>query len=188
MADRTTTVEGFSISHAAILDGTTGLEETYGDIYGVNSGSLDVNLGSYENEGDDTIMSIWDWVNYAIVSVQAGYVSFRLIELLTGVTLSSSGSGADVQYNIELWEETSFNVAEKPMRIRVPSRDNASNTINLDIILYKVKFSPITFAGPTYKDGLKINYGGKALMSITDHAGTTMANKAVGRILSIASS
>jgi len=187
MADRTTNVEGFSISHAAILD-DVGDEETYGDIYGVNSGSLDVNLGSYENEGDDTIMSIWDWVNYATVSVQAGYISFKLIELLTGVSLSSSGSGASIQYNIELWEESSFNVAEKAMRIRVPSRDSNSNTINLDIILYKVKFAPITFAGPAYKDGLKINYSGKALLSSTDHTGTALANKAVGRILSIASS
>ena len=187
MATRTTNVEGFSISHAAILD-AAGAEETNGDIYGVNSGNLDVNLGSYENTGDDTIMSIWDWVNYATVSVQAGYVSFTLIALLTGVTLSSSGSGDSIQYNIELWEESSFNVAEKSMRIRVPSRDSNSNTINLDIILYKVKFAPMTFAGPAYKDGLKINYSGKALLSSTDHTGATLTNKAVGRILSIASS
>jgi len=183
MADRTTTVEGFSISHAAILD-SSGDEETYGDVYGINSGSIDVSLGSYENEGDDTIMSIWDWVNYATVSVQAGYISFQLMALLTGKTISSSGAGDSVVYWNELWEETTFNVAEKAMRIRVPSRDNASNTIYLDIILYKVKFSPITFAGPAYKDGLKINYGGKAIMSQTDHEGLTLTNKAVGRIIS----
>jgi len=188
MADRTTTVEGFSISHAAIIDAETGLEETFGDIYGVNSGSLDVSLGSYENEGDNTIMSIWDWVNYATVSIQAGYVSFKLIELLTGVSVSSSGSGADIQYNIELWQEESFNEIERPMRIRIPSRDSNSNTINLDIILYKVKFAPITFVGPAYKDGLKINYNGKALLSDVDHTGASLAKKAVGRIISLASS
>lgn len=187
MADRTTTVEGFSISHAAILT-AAGVEETYGDVYGVNSGTLDVSLGSYENEGDDTIMSIWDWVNYATVSIQAGYVSFQLIALLTGLTLSSSGSGDSIQYNLELWEETTFNVTERPMRIRVPSRDSASNSILLNIILYKVKFAPISFVGPAYKDGLKINYSGKALLTDTSHTGETMANKAVGRILSIASS
>jgi len=184
----TTIVEGFSISHAAILDGETGLEETYGDIYGVNSGSLDVQLGSYNNEGDNTIMSIWDWVDFANVSVQAGYVSFRLIELLTGVSLSSSDSGADVQYNIELWEETSFNVTERPMRIRVPSKDSNGNTRNLDIILYKVKFQPIVFAGPAYKDGLKISYNGRAIQSSTDHTGVALAHKAVGRLISLPSS
>ena len=183
MAARTTNVEGFSISHAAILD-ASGDEETYGDVYGINSGTLDVNLGSYENEGDDTIMSIWDWVNYANISVQAGYVSFQLIALLTGKTLSSSNTGDNIVYWNELWDETTFNVAEKSMKIRVPSRDSNSNSIYLDIILYKVKFAPITFAGPAYKDGLKINYAGKAIMSSTDHEGLTLTNKSVGRIIS----
>lgn len=182
----TTTVEGFSISHAAIIDGETGLEETYGDIYGVNSGTLDLTLGNYKNAGDDNILSIWDWVDFAAISVQAGYISFKLIELLTGVTLSSSDTGDNVQYNIELWEETSFNLPEKPMRIRIPSRDNNSNTRLLDIILYKVKFAPIVFAGITYKDGIKINYNGTAIMSSVDHTGAALTNKAVGRIISLA--
>ncbi len=186
MSPITTTVEGFSISHAAILDPATGLEETFGDVYGVNSGSLDLTLGSYRNEGDDTILSIWDWVDSATVSVQAGYISFKLIELLTGVSMQSSGVGDNVQYSLELWEESSFNLPEKPMRIRVPSRDSASNTRLLDIILYKVKFAPIVFAGIAYKEGLKINYNGVALLSDTDHEGNSLTKKAVGRIISLA--
>lgn len=184
MAERTTIVEGFSISHSAILD-EVGAEESFGDIYGVGSGNLDANLGSFKYEGDDNIISIWDWVNYATVNVQAGYVSFKLIELLTGVSVSSSGSGASIQYNIELWQEESFNIAEKSMRIRIPSRDSNGNAISLDIILYKVKFAPITFVGPTYKDGLKVNYGGEALLSSIDHTGVSLAKKAIGRIISL---
>lgn len=181
----TTTVEGFSISHAAIISATTGLEETYGDIYGVNSGSLDLQVGSYSNEGDDSILSIWDWVEFASVQIQAGYISFQLIALLTGSTLSSSGSGTGVRYDLPLWQEDSFNVSNKPMRIRVPSKDNNSNTRLIDIVLYSVKFAPISFNGPAYKDGLKVNYSGKALLSSVNEAGVTLAKKAVGRIMSV---
>ena len=187
MAAVTTTVEGFSISHAAILSGTTGLEETYGDIYGVNSGSLDLQVGSYNNEGDDAILSIWDWVEYASIQVQAGYISFQLMALLTGSTLSSSGSGSSVRYDLPLWQEDSFNVADKPMRVRVPSKDSNSNLRLIDIILFKVKFAPISFNGPAYKDGLKVNYSGKALLSSVNEAGVVLAKKAVGRIMSIQS-
>ena len=185
MSEITTTVEGFSISHAAILDGETGLEETFGDIYGINSGSLDLQVGSYNNEGDNGILSIWDWVEFANVQVQSGYISFRLIALLTGSTLSSSGTGDNVRYDIPLWQEDSFNVANKPMRIRVPSKDSNSNLRLIDIILYSVKFSPISFNGPAYKDGLKVNYSGKALLSSTNEFGQTLAKKAVGRIISM---
>lgn len=188
MSPITTIVEGFSISHAAILDPATGLEETFGDVYGINSGSLDLTLSSFSNVGDDGVMSIWDWVEFATVSVQAGYVSFKLIELLTGVSMTSSGVGDAVQYSMELWEETSFNIAEKPMLIRVPSRDSESNVRNLEIILYKVKFKPIVFAGIAYKEGLKINYDGVALLSDTDHEGNSLTNKAVGRLISLAAS
>jgi len=184
----TTTVEGFSISHAAILDPETGLEETFGDVYGVNSGSLDLTLGSFSNVGDDAILSVWDWVESAAVSVQAGYISFALIALLTGTSLSSSGAGDSIQYSMELWDETSFNIAEKPMRIRIPSRDSSSNTRLLDIILYKVKFKPIVFTGIAYKEGLKINYDGVALLSDTDHEGNSLTNKSIGRLISLASS
>jgi len=184
----TTVVEGFSISHAAILDPDTGIEETFGDVYGVNSGSLDLTLSSFSNVGDDGVLSIWDWVDFATVSIQAGYISFKLIELLTGVSLSSSGAGDSIQYSMELWEETSFNIAEKPMRIRVPSRDSESNTRLLDIILYKVKFKPIVFTGIAYKEGLKINYDSVAWLSYTDHEGNSLTNKAVGRLISLAAS
>jgi len=187
MSAVTSTVEGFSISHAAIISATTGLEETYGDIYGVNSGSLDLQVGSYSNEGDDSILSIWDWVEMANIQVQAGYISFQLMALLTGSTLSSSGSGTGIRYDIPLWEEDSFNVANRPMRVRVPSKDSNSNTRLIDVILFSVKFAPISFNGPAYKDGLKVNYTGKALLSATNEAGVTLAKRAVGRIMSIAS-
>lgn len=91
MAEFSNIVEAFSISHAQILTG----EETFlealasaynedTDVYGVNEGGLEPDLGSYDNEGDDTIMSTWDWINKAELTIQAGYVSFPLISKLTG--------------------------------------------------------------------------------------------------------
>lgn len=182
----TKTVEGFSLSHAAILDGTTGAEATNGDIYGVNEASIDPDTDSYQNEGDDVVMSEWGWFNFAEVNVQAGYISFELIALLTGRSVASSGSGASDLYQIDLWHQDSFNVAPKPMLIRIPAKDSAGTVRTVDFVLYKVQFSPITFDGPAYKDGLKVNYNGRALMSTTDEAGATHSDgkKRVGRVVS----
>jgi hypothetical protein len=184
--------EGFSLSHAAILDGSTGAEHVDGDIYGVNEASLDPDTDSYDNEGDDTILSSWNWLNFAEVSVQGGYVPFKLIALLTGETISSSGTGANERVEILLWTDRSMNVAPKPMLIRIPSKNDLGTTRTLEFVLFKVQFAPITFEGPTYKDGLKINYGGKALMSVNDEKGALLSagfpvpvgTKAVGRLLS----
>ena len=185
-----TTFEGFSISHAAILTGSApGVgdydEETYGDVYGVNSGSVTPDIDSYDNVGDDSVQSVWYWLNGATIAVQGGYIPFRLIALLTGETLSSTGSGDNIKYYLPMWTQASLNVSARPMLIRVPSRDVAGNARYLDIVLFKVQFEPISFDGPTYKDGLKINYNGRALASETDHEGVACA-KAVGKLVSLA--
>lgn len=178
------TVEGFSISHAAILDGTTGAQATDGDIYGIRSGSLEVDTGTYDNTGDDSVLSTWSWFNFATVTVQAGYIPFKLVALLSGATMTSTGSGDNAEFSLPLWAEKSLNTPTRPMLIRVPSKDRNGNVRNLDIVLYKVQFQPISFDGPTYKDGLLANYSGKALMADLDEKGDALTDRAIGRLLS----
>ena len=188
-------VEGFSLSHAAILDGTTGLEETFGDIYGIRSGSLEMDQDSYDNTGDDAILSTWFWANKVNVTIQSGYVPFNTIALLSGSAVTSSGSGDSEQFTLPLWEERQINTSPRPMLIRVPSKDSAGVVRTLDFILYKVQFQPFSFDGPSYKEGLLLNYSGTALFSDTDETGspvldsvTGLATKAIGRMVSRASS
>lgn len=187
----TTTVEGFSLSHAAILNGTTGAEEVNGDIYGIRSGSIELDTDSYDNTGDDTILSTWNWFNKATLSVQSGYIPFKTIELISGSKMTSSGTGANDFYSLPLWEERQNNTAARPVLIRIPSKDSNGLPRTLDIVLFKVQFSPITFDGPSYKDGLLVNYAGTALLSTVDETGkavvdsvTGLPTRAVGRLVS----
>lgn len=290
-------IEAFSLSHAQVLNGSTTFLDALAaaaaedeDIYGVNDASLDPDIGDYDNEGDDDILSTWSWLNFADVAVQAGYLSLPLMANLTNQEIDESGAGpatnevqtitmsatggtftltvggettAALAYNatntdvrdallalgsvdtgdiavsgsvgtyvltygadyagrqvplavidsssltggsativrttpghpatadvlgLDLWHEDSFNVAPKPMVVRMPSKDHDGNPRTLAIGLYKVQFRPITFDGPSYKDGMKINYAGRALKSRVDETGTPFSDgkKRVARILSIA--
>jgi hypothetical protein len=178
-----TTVEGFSLTHAAILNGTTGLEETFGDIYGVRTGTIAVDTGNYDNTGDDAVLSSWFWFNYATVTVQAGYVPFTTIALLAGSEITSSGSGAADYYELPLWEETSLNQPPRPMLVRVPAKDKDGVIRTLDFVLYKVQFGPFNFDGPAYKSGLLLNYTGRAVMSDKDEKGAALTRRAIGRLV-----
>ena len=177
-------VEGFSISHAAILNGTTGIEQSWGDIYGIREGSLEVDSDSYDNTGDDAVLSSWFWFNHATVTISGGYVPFDLIQGLTGAVMTSSGTAPNDYYNLPLWNQASLNQSTRPMFIRIPSKDSAGVSRNLDIMLYKVQFEPMSFDGPTYKDGLVLNYSGRALVSGTDELGGTLSDRSVGRLIS----
>lgn len=187
-------VEGFSLSHAAILDGATGAEEVDGDIYGIRSGSVELDTDSYDNTGDDAVLSTWYWFNKATLTIQTGYIPFRTIQLITGsnVASSTSGAGADNQvFSMPLWEDRQQNVAPRPVLVRVPSKDKDGVLRTLDFVFYKVQFQPISFDGPTYKDGLLVNYTGTALMSDKDETGadvldsvTGAKSRAIGRIVS----
>lgn len=185
MANPTTTIEGFSLSHAAILDGTVAATEV-ADIYGIREGTLDVDSDSFDNTGDDTVLSTWSWINYATLSISSGFVPFSLIALLSGSTLTSSGTAPDLTYSLPLWNEKSMNQPTRPVLLRVPSKDSGGLPRIFDIILYKVQFAPFTFDGPTYKDGLVINYSGRALLSDTDETGNALTERAVGRLVSSA--
>jgi hypothetical protein len=184
-------VEGFSLSHAAILNGTTGAEEVNGDIYGIRSGSIELDTDSYDNTGDDSILSTWYWFNKATVTIQSGYIPFETIALLANGKVTSSGAAPNDFYSLNLWEERSLNTTPRPMLIRVPSKDKDGVLRTLDFVLYKVQFQPITFDGPTYKDGLLLNYTGTALMSSKDERGqnvidsvTGLPTRAIGRLIS----
>jgi hypothetical protein len=176
-------VEAFSISHAAILNGSTGLEETWGDIYGVREGSLAPDTDSYDNTGDDAVLSTWFWFNYATVTISAGYIPFDLVQGLTGTSISSTGSAPNDQYSIALWDENYLNTPRRPMLIRCPAKDSAGVVRILDIILYNVQFEPMSFDGPAYKGGLVVSYNGRALLSTVNEAGVTLATRAIGRLL-----
>lgn len=183
------TVEGFSLTHAAILDGETAAEDLIGDgidsfdIYGVRTGSIAVDTGNYDNTGDDAVLSSWFWFNFATVTVQAGYLTFDTMAQLSGSTITTTGvSPADV-FSIDLWDEASLNTAPAPMLIRVPAKDKDGIVRTLDFVLYRVQFGPINIDGPAYKSGLLLNYTGRATMSDKDEAGVSLTKRAIGRII-----
>lgn len=175
--------EGFSVSHAAILNGSTGVEETFGDIYGVRSGTIAADTGNYDNTGDDYVLSSWFWLNFATVTIEEGYLPFTTISLLSGASLTSSGTGQATTYNLGLWEEDSVNQPARPMLIRCPSRDSDGQIRVMDFLLYKVIFGPINFTGPSYKSGLLLNYTGRAVISDKDEKGTVLTKRAIGRVV-----
>lgn len=181
-------LEAFSVTHAAILDGTTGAEEVNGDIYGVENASIAPDLGSYDNVGDDVVKSTWKWFNKAVISVQAGYIPFDLIALVYGSTVSSSGSGASIRYELPLWEKEGENVTARPLLIRCEAKDSNKNVRWFEFIFYSCQFAPLSFTGPAYKDGLKLNYTADVLMSSTNETGAALARDAVGRLISRAKS
>lgn len=183
MATNNKIVEGFSLSHAAIL-GANGLAETWGDIYGVRSGSISVQSQNYDNSGDDFVLSTWFWFDYGEISVQAGYISFEQIAELSGAPLTSSGTAPNDYFELPLWTEDSLNQPTRPMLIRVPSKDKDGGIRTLDFILYKVQFQPFSFDGPSYKNGLLLNYAGRALISDKDEAGNALSKRALGRLIS----
>ena len=198
MVAPTSRIEAFSISHAQICDGVLGFKEQLAaaaaiglDIYGVNNASLAADVGNYENQGDDQTQSRWNWLNFATVAVQAGYLSFPLYSQLSGrplvTNMSTGGTPEAVGYEIDLWHEDSMNVAPKPMILLLPAKDENGKVMRLAIGLYKCQFGPIGFDGPAFKDGFKVNYEATALMSLTDEKGAPHADgkQKIGRLLAI---
>jgi hypothetical protein len=177
-------VEGFSLSHAAILDGTTGAEAVAGSLYGIRSGTMQVTVDSYDNTGDDAVLSSWFWFNYATVTIQGGYIPFDTLAFLSGTTVTSSGTAPNDFYSVPLWNQSALNQSPKPMLVRVPAKDSNGVVRNIDFVLYKVQFQPFTFDGPSYKNGLLINYGGRALLSTADEKGNPLSEKTIGRVIS----
>lgn len=177
-----TIFEGFSLSHAAILDGETSAE--LADIYGIREGSLEVDTDSYDNTGDDAVLSSWSWINFANLSVTSGFIPLELVSILQGTTITSSGDDPEQSFSTPLWNEKSTNQPFRPVLVRVPSKDSDGRPRRFDIILYKVQFGPISFDGPTYRDGMAVSFTGKCLMSDKDELGTDLSERSIGRLIS----
>ncbi len=177
------TVEGFSLTHAAILDGTTGAEEVNGDIYGVRSGTIAADSGNYDNTGDDFVLSTWYWLNYATLTIQAGYVPFETLALLSGTTVTTSGSGASDYHSLPLWQDDCVNQPPRPVLIRLTAKDIDGIARTLDFVLYRVQFGPFAFDGPSYKSGLLLNYTGRAVVSQKDEKGNLLDRRTIGRVI-----
>jgi hypothetical protein len=195
--------EGFSLSHAAILDGVNGAEGQ--TIYGVRNGTISTDNGNFENTGDNVVLSEWFWINFANLTIESGFIPFPTLADITGLTVgttsgvSSSGSAPNDYYAIPLWTLNSMNTVTKPVGIRVPSKDNAGNIRTLDFVLYKCQFQPFNFTGPSYKNGLTTTIAARALFSTVNEVGlalpvsyggpgyvpgtTTAAGMSIGRLI-----
>jgi hypothetical protein len=176
--------EGFSLSHAAILSGSTGAELT--TLYGVRNGSVTPDSGNFENTGDNVVLSEWFWLNFANVTIESGFITYATLATIYGTTVSSSGSSPNDYYSVPLWTLNSMNQITRPLAIRVPGKDSAGAVYTLDFVLYKVQFQPMTFTGPSYKNGLTVSVNGRALLSLTDEVGTALPvsyPRSVGRLI-----
>lgn len=175
-------VEAFSVSHAAILDGSTGAETA--QLFGVRDGTVEIDSDSFNNTGDDQILSVWNWFNLATVTISSGFMPFSVISLLTGAAITSSGTAPNDYWNLPLWNESSLNQPSRPVLLRCPSKTSGGTPRSLDFVLYKVQFQPIKFDGPSYKNGLTVSYTGQALFSSLDEKGNALPENAVGRLVS----
>jgi len=188
-----TPFEGFSLSHAAILNGTTGAEGA--TVYGVRNGTISTDQGNFENTGDDVVLSEHFWINFANVTIEEGYIPFSTISYITGTQVTSSGAAGADYYAIPLWTLASMNQVTQPLAIRVPSKDAGGQIRTLDFILYRVQFMPFNFTGPSYKAGLSCSIAGRALFSTVNEIGQSLpssyggtsgtAGNAIGRLVSL---
>ena len=187
-----TPFEGFSLSHAAILSGTTGAEGA--TVYGVRNGTISTDQGNFENTGDDVVLSEHFWINFANVTIEEGYIPFSTIAYITGTQVTSSGIAGSDYYAIPLWTLNSMNQVTQPLAIRVPSKDAGGQVRTLDFVLYRVQFQPFNFTGPSYKTGLSCSIAGRALFSTVNEVGASLpasygatsatAGMSIGRLVS----
>ncbi len=180
-----TPFEGFSLSHAAILSGSTGAEAA--SVYGVRNGTISTDQGNFENTGDDIVLSEHFWINFANVTIEEGFVPFSTIALITGTSVTSSGAAPSDYYAIPLWTLSSMNQVTQPLAIRVPSKDAGGNIRTLDFVLYRVQFQPFNFTGPSYKTGLSCSIAGRALFSTVNEVGLALPAsypQSIGRLIS----
>lgn len=188
----TPTFEGFSLSHAAILDASSGSITGTGTgvesqtLYGVRNGTLATDSGNFENTGDDFVLSEWFWFNFANITIESGFLTFNTIAQITGNAISSSGTSPNDYYGLPLWTWNSLNQITRPVALRVPSRDSGGAVRTLDFVLYRVQFQPFNFTGPSYKNGLTVSLAGRALMSLYDEQGNALPStypRSLGRII-----
>ncbi|MDL5159402.1 hypothetical protein [Actinomycetospora termitidis] len=178
-------VEGFSLSHAQILDGSetfeaaltkTNTTQDGWDIYGVREASLDVDDDDWSNEGDDDVLSRWQWINYVEIEVVAGYFGFKTYERLTKRATTSSGTGAATIYRADLWHEDDNNLPPFPLLLKMPSRDSRGTVRSLVIGIYRFQPGPIGFEGPEYKEGFSVSYNGSGTKTLYNETGAAFSD------------
>lgn len=177
------TFEAFSLTHAAILADGTGLEALNGDLYGVRQASITVDVGNFDNTGDDQVLSPWFWINYATLNIQGGYIDFDTLAYISGTSVTASGTGPTDYYSVPLWNENCVVQSAKPVLIRMRSKNAATTPRIYEILLYQCTFGPLQFEGPQYKQGLTVSWTARAVLSQTDELGNTLAEKTIGRLI-----
>lgn len=175
-------VTAFSLSHAAILDGSTAAE--LADLFGVNEGSLELESDSYERTGDDKILSTTRWITKGTLSLKSNYIPLDLMAVLYGTPVVSGAEGLTMQ----LWTEKAMNIAPRPVVVQAPGETDAGVPITMKFVLYKVKFGQITFDQfLSYKEGLAISLEGDALLSDKDELGVAFTDALGARIAKLVS-
>ena len=175
-------VTAFSLSHAAILDGSTPAE--LADLFGVNEGSLELESDSYERTGDDKILSTTRWITKGTLSLKSNYIPLDLMAVLYGTPVVSGAEGRTMQ----LWTEKAMNIAPRPVVVKAPGETDAGVPITMKFVLYKVKFGQITFDQfLSYKEGLAISLEGDALLSDKDELGQAFTDNLGARIAKVVS-
>lgn len=186
-------VEGFSVSHAQVLDGHTSWLDAVAaaaaeaeDIYGVNEASIDVNDDDYDNEGDDAVLSTWSWFNYADLSIQSGYLSFPLLANITNRPVEQINASAPVSevqsmtavggsagtYKITYNEQTTAPIAYNALAAAIQSALEALQNVGVgDIVVAGT--GPITFTFSNDKAGTS------QPLLVTDVSGVTGATGGV---------
>jgi hypothetical protein len=182
------TTEVFSVSHFAILDGTSAATET--DLYGVRSANLAADVGNFDNNGDDANLSTWFWLNFATLTVESGYIPMDVAAMLSGTAVATTGTGSNDFHEMPLWTFDSANQGPKPCLIRMPAKDKNGLARYVDFVLYRVQFGVMTFNGPAYKQGMAVSFTARANLSSIDEVGAPVSlingdrKPRVGRILS----
>lgn len=172
-------VSSFSLSHAGILDGATAAEVA--DVYGVNTGSLELESDTYERTGDDKILSTIRWITKGTLSLSSPYMPLDTMAILYGTPVVS-GTG-DNDMTMQLWTEKGMNIKPRPVVLEAPGETEDGTPITMRFVLYKVKFGQVSFDQfLSYKEGLSITLEGDALLSDVDELGEAFEDDLGARI------
>lgn len=172
-------VSSFSLSHAAILDGETAAEVA--DIFGVNTGSLELESDTYERTGDDKILSTTRWITKGTLSLSTNYMPLDLMAILYGTPVVSGAGENDM--TMQLWTEKGMNIRPRPVVVQAPGETADGVPLTMKFVLYKVKFGQVSFDQfMSYKEGLGVTLEGDALLSDVDELGAPFTDDLGARI------
>jgi hypothetical protein len=192
-----TVFEGFSLSRCSVLGSGTYNDGTYGggtyggpggteasQLYGAQSISIVPSVTSSDMKADDDEIGVWFYMNKAAITVVNGFMSWNTISLLSGVSISSTGTSPNDYYGLPLWTQYQHNRPTVSMAFRMMAKNSLSTARTLDFVLYRVQLSVTDYTGVAYKQGLGVSYSGTVLFSSVDEAGNALSGPQIGRIVS----